>query len=174
MIGWALRQLAIWIVFAAAMLAVVSFWREHPRQPGPPADEASAATAQPPRPSITNALVFHANKQGHVLLEAFVNGAAVRFLVDTGATYVALSQQDATAAGIARSDLVYRGSASTANGVARVAPVRLRELRVAQFAAADVPAVVMENLAMSLLGQSFLSRLDGYEMRDGVLTLNWN
>ena len=62
---------------------------------------------------------------------------------------------------------------STANGVARAAPVRLRELRIDQLLVPDVTAAVAENLNISLLGQSFLTRLDGYEMRDGVLTLNY-
>src|ERR1019366_8256282 len=107
------------------------------------------------------------------VLDGVVNGAPVRFLVDTGATFVALSLGDAAAAGFGRGDLVFRGTASTANGLARAAPVRLRELRIGQFAVDDVPAVVMDNLGISLLGQSFLNRLDSYEMRDGVLSLNW-
>jgi aspartyl protease family protein len=98
----------------------------------------------------------------------------VRFLVDTGASFVALSPRDAAAAGLAGSALVYRGTAATANGPARVAPITLREVRIGQFAASDVAAVVMDNLPISLLGQSFLKRLDSYEMRDGVLTLYWN
>jgi len=53
------------------------------------------------------------------------------------------------------------------------AMVKLREVRIGQLTIADVPAVVHENLFMSLLGQSFLTRLDSYEMRDGVLTLNY-
>ena len=56
----------------------------------------------------------------------------------------------------------------------RGAAVKLRELRIGQFSVTDVPAVVHENLHVSLLGQTFLKRLDSYEMRDGVLTLNWN
>jgi clan AA aspartic protease (TIGR02281 family) len=58
--------------------------------------------------------------------------------------------------------------------VTKVATVKLREVRIGQFAVADVPAVVHENLHVSLLGQTFLKRLESYEMRDGVLTLNWN
>jgi aspartyl protease family protein len=62
---------------------------------------------------------------------------------------------------------------STANGIARAAPVRLREVRLGQLSIDDVSAAVVENLNISLLGQSFLTRLDGYEMRDGMLTLNY-
>jgi aspartyl protease family protein len=123
---------------------------------------------------VPNSLVYHANRQGHVVLEGVVNGTPVRFLVDTGATVVALSMADATAAGFSRSNLVFNVRTSTANGIGRAAAVTLREVRIGQFSVYDVPAWVDENLAVSLLGQSFLTRLDSYEMRDGVLTLNWN
>lgn len=173
MIGWALRVLAIWGAAGILIYAVVGHGvTTPPRGTAPAADEAVAAVL--PARAAPNALTFRANKQGHVFLDAVVNGSPVRFLVDTGATLVALTMRDAAAAGLGRSDLVFSGRTSTANGVARVAPVRLRELRIGQFAAGDVPAVVGENLGMSLLGQSFLSRLESYEMRDGVLTLYWN
>jgi len=106
-------------------------------------------------------------------LDAAVNGANVRFMVDTGATPVALTMRDAMAAGISRHELVFNRRMSTANGTTLAAAVKLRELRVGQLSVTDVPAVVHENLQMSLLGQSFLTRLDSYEMRDGVLTLNY-
>ena len=122
---------------------------------------------------MPNALVFRANPQGHVVVEAAVNGVPVKFLVDTGATMVVLTLKDAAAAGLSGSDLVFSMRTSTANGVARAAPVRLRELRIDQLMVRDVAAAVVENLNISLLGQSFLTRLDGYEMRDGVLTLNY-
>ena len=62
---------------------------------------------------------------------------------------------------------------STANGSARMAPVTLREVRIGQLSIYDVPAAVLENLNISLLGMSFLGRLQGYEMRDGKLSINW-
>ena len=176
MLGWAVRQLLIWCGIALALYVVVSRqWGNRPAAPD--ATAAAVVTQQEPsrqRSAMPNSLVFRANDQGHVVLDAAVNGAPVRFLVDTGATLVALSLQDAAAAGLGAGDLRYRGSAATANGMARVAPVMLRELRIGQFAADDVPAIVMDNLPISLLGQSFLKRLDSYEMRGGVLTLYWD
>ena len=78
-----------------------------------------------------------------------------------------------SAAGIARSELVFNRRVSTANGPARMAPVTLREVRIGQLSIYDVPAAVLENLNISLLGMSFLGRLQGYEMRDGKLSINW-
>ena len=77
------------------------------------------------------------------------------------------------AAGITRGELVYGARVNTANGVARMAPVTLREVRIDQLSVYDVPAAVIENLNISLLGMSFLKRLQGYEMRDGKLTITW-
>jgi len=123
---------------------------------------------------VPNSMVYRANRQGHVVLSGAVNGTQVRFIVDTGATFVSLTLADARAAGFGPNDLDFNVRTSTANGVARAAAVTLRELRIGQFSAYDVPALVNDNLPVSLLGQSFLTRLDSYEMRDGVLTLNWN
>ena len=170
MIGWALRQLVIWGSVGVAVFVIVN------RLPPPsnaPAPAASTPAPAPARGAVPNALVFRANPQGHVVVDAYVNGALVRFLVDTGATMVVLTQKDAAAAGFGRGDLDFSLRTSTANGVARAAPIRLRELRVDQLLVPDVTAAVAENLNISLLGQSFLTRLDGYEMRDGVLTLTY-
>ena len=54
-----------------------------------------------------------------------------------------------------------------------MAPVTLREIRIGQLSIYDVPASVLENLNISLLGMSFLTRLQSYEMRDGKLTISW-
>ncbi len=174
MVGWALRQAAIWSILGLILYAVITHFPTSERptvlQPTttPPVAEPRSHGGAP------NSLTFRANRQGHVVLDAYVNGSPVRFLVDTGSTMVALTPHDAEAAGIFASDLNFSMRTMTANGVARAAPVRLREVRIGQLSISDVQAAVVENLGVSLLGQSFLTRLDSYEMRDGVLTLNWN
>jgi hypothetical protein len=77
------------------------------------------------------------------------------------------------AAGIDPASLAFSGHVQTANGAARMAPVNLREIRIGQLSIYDVPASVLEHLNVSLLGMSLLSRLQGYEMRDGKLTISW-
>jgi aspartyl protease family protein len=130
-------------------------------------------TGERPAGPPSNSIIYTADQRGHVILDAAVNGIPVRMLVDTGATLVTLTPRDARAAGIAPSELVYNGHVSTANGKARMAPVRLREIRIDQLSIYDVPAAVLDNLDISLLGMSFLGRLQGYEMRDGKLTITW-
>ena len=174
-IGWALR----WVLLCcglvllgvgmldrgAALLPDRAVRSGSDVPPGAPGESA----AGPP----SNTIVYAANQRGHVILEAAVNGAPVRMLVDTGASLVTLTPQDARAAGIAPSELVYNARVNTANGTARMAPVTLREIRIDQLTLYDVPAAVLENLNLSLLGMSFLTRLQGYEMRDGKLTISW-
>jgi aspartyl protease family protein len=171
MIGWALRQLFGWLAAGLAIYAVIV--RGGLLAPVPRAADATALPAVPAaqQAAATNSLEFRAARSGHVVLDAAVNGAPVRMIVDTGATLVTLTRGDAAAAGLGT--LSYTLTLQTANGRARAAPVKLREIRIGQLEIGDVPAVVVENLNISLLGQSFLRRLDSYQMRDGVLILNW-
>jgi aspartyl protease family protein len=140
-----------------------------PTAPGPPPAQRAAAGS-----AAHNQLVYRADGSGHFYVEAAVNGTPIRFLVDTGATVVALSPEDARAAGLSPASLSFSERMSTAHGEARAARARLREVRLGQLAVEQVAAVVMEQpMAVSLLGMSFLSRLDGYTIRDGVLTMDW-
>jgi clan AA aspartic protease (TIGR02281 family) len=115
----------------------------------------------------THSLVYRADPRGHVAITPLVNGAPVRFLVDTGASRVTLTLDDARAAGIGRGELVFSQRSQTANGPAREAPISLREIRVEQLSIDNVAAAVNENLNISLLGMSFLKRLKSFEIARG-------
>jgi|SRR3984893_8397389 aspartyl protease family protein len=133
---------------------------------------APVALPRPKPPS--NQLVYHADASGHFYIDAAVNGAVIRFLVDTGATMVVLTPDDARAAGIYAGGLTYSQTMSTANGQAQAAPTTLRDVRLEQLTVDNVDAVVMQQpMAVSLLGMSFLKRLNGYAIRDGALTIDW-
>ena len=133
-IGWAFRQVAVCCAVLVLFYAMIGYKLfEQPSATEPPAAaSASAASANraPARGGAPNSLEFRANRDGHVYLDAAVNGASVHFVVDTGATPVALTMKDAMAAGISRQDLVFNKRMSTANGTALAAAVKLRELRV--------------------------------------------
>lgn len=174
MAGWALRVVLLWGAVALVTYSFVVRFGPHSDAPAaaPIAAVQMPSAAAPVSRTMVNSMVFRANERGHVVLDAAVNGAETRFMVDTGATLVALSRRDAEAAGLA--NLNFTKPLSTANGRTYGAPVTLRELRIGQFIMEDVSAVVIDDLSISLLGQSFLNRLDSYEMRDGVLTLTWN
>jgi aspartyl protease family protein len=144
--------------------------------PEPGAGPETPAAPEGPviiRPVIVNRAAYRADALGHVTLTASVNGARVPFLVDTGASLVGLTPEDAKAAGIDASQLTFNQSVHTANGTVRAAFVRVREIRLDQLEIDDVPAAVIESLKKSVLGMSFLSRLKGFDMRDGTLTMSW-
>jgi aspartyl protease family protein len=174
-IGWALRWLLL--CCGLALLGVVLLDRGAALLSHidlPPGREGQVAMSAP-RGSVppSNTMVYTANERGHVVLDAAVNGAPVRMLVDTGASLVTLAPADARAAGINPASLVFSEHVQTANGAARMAPVTLREIRIGQLSIYDVPAAVLEHLNVSLLGMSLLTRLQRYEMRDGKLTITW-
>jgi clan AA aspartic protease (TIGR02281 family) len=118
--------------------------------------------------------VIDAGAGGHFLVEAVVNGAPVTFLVDTGASDVVLTMADAKRLGFRPENLRFTQRFASANGEVRGAPVVLREIRIGQFSVFDMPASVNEApLRISLLGMSFLKRLQGYGVEDGRLILRW-
>jgi aspartyl protease family protein len=174
-IGWALR----WVLLCCGIVLLGVGLLDRgaallPDLASPARREGQAATSAPRAPAPpSNTIVYTANERGHVVLDAAVNGAPVRMLVDTGASLVTLTPADARAAGINPASLAYNGHVQTANGPARMAPVTLREIRIGQLSIYNVPAAVLEKVNVSLLGMSFLSRLQGYEMRDGKLTISW-
>jgi aspartyl protease family protein len=114
-----------------------------------------------------------AKRNGHFLTEASVNGRSIEVMVDTGASIVALTYEDAERAGIyvKPSDFTHR--VSTANGVAKVAPVMLDRVQIGEILVRDVRAAVSEpgKLNATLLGMTFLGRLSRTEMRQGTLIL---
>jgi aspartyl protease family protein len=125
----------------------------------------------PPRPHSSNT-TLSPDRQGHYFADATVNGHKVRVLVDTGASFVALSQSDAQLLGIKpTSPLRYK--MSTANGVILAAPVRLDEIQIGNVGLRNVDAVVhLEGgPPVTLLGMSFLSRLNGFETSRGRMIL---
>lgn len=109
---------------------------------------------------------------GHFWAQAQVNGAPVRFLVDTGATAVALTPDDAERLGLDVKSLKYGQRVTTATGRSRAAAVTLDSLSVGDARLEDVSALVIEDgLDTSLLGMSYLGRLSGFEATREALFL---
>lgn len=121
----------------------------------------SGSTASSGRQSV----ILSADTRGHFVSEGAVNGLQVRFLVDTGASVVALPAADA-----ARMGIDYRkgerGLVQTAGGTAPVYRVTLDQVKLGAIELSAVEAVVIEQgLEIALLGMSFLNRVD--MKRDG-------
>lgn len=110
---------------------------------------------------------------GHYYMRAEINGNPVNFVVDTGASEIVLTREDAARAGLDIDRLQFFGRASTANGEVRTAPVRLDSVEIGGIRDADVPAYVNEGeMFQSLLGMSYLHRWDRIEIADGKLILS--
>jgi aspartyl protease family protein len=138
---------------------------------------AAALTAPEPRlassaPAIGDAASIAKSNDGHYWAEADVNGSRVRFLVDTGASAVALTTADAQRLGFEPARLNYAYKVMTANGEAHAAAVKLASVSVAGAKVADVDALVLDKgLDTSLLGMTYLGRLSGYEATKTSLIL---
>jgi aspartyl protease family protein len=176
MLSWAVKTFAVCsvltalVIFALAPQGLLARWLHPEPAPVP----TVVATVTPTRTAAPNEYVFRRAADGHYYVDAEVNGARIHFLIDTGASVLTLSPDDARAAGLNLSDSDFTMHASTANGVARIAPVVLREVDLNQITLTNVSAAVVEvPMPASLLGMSFLSRLAGYEVRDDELVLRW-
>jgi aspartyl protease family protein len=109
---------------------------------------------------------------GHFWAQGDVNGQQVRFLVDTGATAVALTPQDAQRLGIDLASLDYGYKIVTAGGQARAAAVKLASITVAGARLDNVDAMVIEKgLDASRLGMTYLGRLSSFQATRQALFL---
>ena len=110
---------------------------------------------------------------GHFTATTKVNGKSISMIVDTGASTIVLTPEDAKKAGIDVSGLSYRVPVITANGRTVAARIRLNEVAIGPLDRKDVDALVAQPgaLTQSLLGMSFLSRLRSYEFSGDFLRL---
>ena len=118
-----------------------------------PAPVSSSASAR-------NVVLTKASN-GHFQVEARVDGRRLEFIVDTGASHIALRASEAGRLGIYPRPSDYTVRVSTANGVTKAALVQLRSVEVGDILIRDVPAIVHpdEGLSVNLLGMTFLSRV---------------
>ena len=116
--------------------------------------------------------IVRAGKDSHFRIDATVDGARVRFLLDTGASMVVLNRRDAVNVGFDLDKLAFTQRTQTANGVGTGAPVTLREIRIGPIVVKNIRAMVNRTpMFTSLLGVNFLDRLSGYSVKDSALTL---
>jgi aspartyl protease family protein len=106
---------------------------------------------------------------GHFYADAQVNGAQVHFMIDTGASMVALTPADAQRAGVALPS--ERSRAMGAGGAIEVMPVVIERVAIGPLEARDVPGAVVPQLGISLLGQSYLERVGSVEIHGDRMVL---
>ncbi|MEO0939790.1 MAG: TIGR02281 family clan AA aspartic protease [Pseudomonadota bacterium] len=156
------QQAAIWVFIFLGAIAAVGLWNDIRNTVAPRAAVSQNGTVTVPR-----------SADGHYYLTLAVNGAPVRFVVDTGATDIVLTQGDAARAGLDPANLRYIGQASTANGVVQTAPVRLDTIALGPVIDRNVPAVVNgAEMFGSLLGMGYLQRWRDIRISGGELVLS--
>jgi aspartyl protease family protein len=134
----------------------------------------SVSRQEAPAGGPVSELVLKSGSYGHFMVDATVNGETLRFMVDTGASSIFLTPQDAERLGWPAQRLDFSERYETAGGAVRAAPVILRSLRIGQLELYDLPASVGEQPgSISLLGMTFLQRFESYEVRGDTLILTW-
>jgi aspartyl protease family protein len=123
--------------------------------------KASVPAPQQQQVAYGRTVRLDGDSRGHFQVEARVDGRPIDFMVDTGASAVVLRESSAARIGIFPRAADYTGRSSTANGIAKYAPVRLNRIEVNGINVYDVQAAVMSDdaLGTNLLGMTFLSKV---------------
>jgi aspartyl protease family protein len=170
------RFMMIGVVAAVCAMGGARLLTAYTARHDAPPPAAAVATLSPdasqPDPYQSGEASIAKSTDGHFWANAEVDGHPVRFLVDTGATAVALTASDAQNLGIDTTTLDYRYTVMTANGAAKAAEVKLGVVSVGRADVSDVQAFVIDKgLETSLLGMSYLGRLSKFEATQDALVL---
>lgn len=161
-LGRTLQYILAWGLIILGMVAIVGMWDDIKRAAFP----SQAVYADNGRIEIP------VSADGHYYLNAELNGTAVRFVVDTGATDIVLSEDDAKRVGINLENLRFNGRAMTANGRVKTAATLVESFSVGPYVDQNVVASITQgDMDISLLGMSYLSRYDQITITQGRLLL---
>ncbi|AWN38971.1 TIGR02281 family clan AA aspartic protease [Methylobacterium radiodurans] len=168
-LGVNLRHALIWLALGLACIVGYSYRDEIQGVRSRVVGELRPGTAV-----VSGQTVAIVRRQdGDFEVEAEVNGRVQTFAFDTGASAVVLTAENAAALGIRPGDNDFTTRVSTANGTAYAAPILIDAISIGPITERRIPALVARTgaLAQNLLGQSFLTRLPGYEVRGDRLIL---
>ena len=149
-------------LIAAAAIGMTRYM-DHAAKSG--GNNAMAMAARPaPAPAVSagyRTVTLNGDRRGHFQTDARVDGRSIDFLVDTGASSIALRETDAAKIGIHPSARDYNVKMQTANGIGHAARVQLNRVELGGITVRDVEALVVpdESLSTNLLGMTFLSRV---------------
>jgi aspartyl protease family protein len=170
-LGQHLRHAAIWAAIVAVLAVGLAYRAEIA---GIGQRVRIAFSGGDPVATGAHELVVPRGQDGAFALIGQVNGQRVRFLVDTGASETVLSPADARRLGVDTGALTYGYAAETANGTGYGAPYVARSLEVGPIRIAQMPMVINQApMSSSLLGLSFLDRLESFHVSGDRLTLTW-
>ena len=156
-----LRNALIWVVIFLGLMIIYNNWDDIARDFGGGQTTFTDGRVEVPK-----------GPDNHFHLTLYINTVAVDFLVDTGATQVVLTREDARRVGLDPDTLAYIHTAFTANGEVRTAPVWLDRVELGDIVDTRIRASVNGgDMNGSLLGMSYLSRFESIEIRNNMLIL---
>jgi aspartyl protease family protein len=161
------------VALAAAVIVPRYVMGTNATHPQPVVMAARPIEPPAPTPADSRSVVVPRDAHGHFQVDGRVDGRRLTFMVDTGASVVALTANDAASLGIHPAERDFTVLVKTANGTVRAAPVELNRVEIADLTVHNVAAMVLPEGALSdnLLGLSFLSRLHRWEFANGKLVL---
>lgn len=167
-----MQRLYAILLLAVGLMSFVAVLFQPPEDQVAVAAESDAVPASTPMASQdrSDALLLKRDSSGQFHINATLNGTDVRFLVDTGADLVALTEDDAQAIGLTVGEM--QPILQTASGVGYGAPVRIDELVIAGVELRNVQAVVAQGLSTNLLGQSVLRKLGGVSLKGDRMVIH--
>jgi aspartyl protease family protein len=170
-----MRAVLIFAAFAiAAGIAVPKYTAQMDTgRPAPTMMSAHSMTPAPSSAADSRSVVISPGPNGHFEVAGSVDGTRLNFMVDTGASVIALTARDAAMLGIHPAESEYVAMVRTANGTVHAAPVTLDRVEIDDIVVHDVAAMVLPDSALhdNLLGLTFLSRLRKFEYSEGRLVL---
>ena len=159
-----MRQFLFLFAVMAAVGVGVARYSDHAKSSGTNAMAMAAKPKPEPAPAVLSnysTVTLNSDSRGHFQIDARVDGRSIEFLVDTGASSIALRESSAAKLGIHPSARDYSVKMQTANGIGKAARVQLGRVEVGGITVRDVVALVVpdESLSTNLLGMTFLSRV---------------
>jgi aspartyl protease family protein len=168
-----MRSIVAFAALGLAAAVMVPRYASHVADTARPAALSARPSAAEASPATSRMVVVPRDGRGHFAVDARVEGRPVSFMIDTGATVIALTASEAARLGIHPAPRDFVAEVKTANGTTHGAPTRLDRVEVGDLVVYNVAALVLPDEALSdnLLGLSFLSRLRRFEYSDGRLVL---
>jgi aspartyl protease family protein len=165
------------MIFAAVLVALGSFMAQMADKWTPAPASATAAPRRASDETVAQAsprsLSIPRDSRGHFQTDGRIEGQRIEFMIDTGASLVALNEKSAARFGFHPTPRDYNATVSTANGTIKAARTRLAMVELGGLVVRDVDAMVLPDEALSenLLGLSFLSKLKRFEYANGKMML---
>ncbi len=160
--GKMFRQAGVWLLIFMGLVAIVASWQ----------DIRQSGQTMSFQQSEDSAIIIPKEIDGHFHLTVTINDRPIEFLVDTGASDIVLTRNDAARVGFDPNRLDYWGMANTANGTVRLATIRLETVRLGEFIDKNIRASVNKApMEKSLLGMRYLSKFRAIEISDDQMIL---